>query len=76
MLLSEPRDQLLDTCGVLRCTAEQRKALDPAAVRAERMGAFGCEVLVKRDGVPENWPVEPVSIEQIMLFLTREEEVQ
>ena len=72
-MLSEPRDELLDTYGVLHCTADQLAALDPAAVRAKRVGAFGCEALVQRGGVPENWAVEPVNIEQIMLFLTRGE---
>lgn len=71
VVLSEPRDVLLDTYGVLRCTAEQLAALDPAAIRGKRAGAFGCEALVRRDGVPQGWPVEPVNIEQVMLFLTR-----
>ena len=74
--LSEPRDALLDTYGVLRCTAGQLAALDPAAVRGKRVGAFGCEALVRRDGVPQGWPVEPVNIEQVMLFLTRGEEAR
>ena len=74
--LSEPRDELLDTYGVLRCTADQLAALEPQAVRAKRMGAFGCEALVRRDGVPQGWQVEPVNIEQIMLFLTRGEDAR
>ena len=73
IVLSEPRDELLDTYGVLRCTADQLASLDPAAVRAKRVSTFGCEALVRRSGVPENWAVEPVNIEQIMLFLTRGE---
>lgn len=76
VVLSEPRDVLLDTYGVLRCTAEQLTALDPAAVRGKRVGAFGCEALVRRDGVPQGWPVEPVNIEQVMLFLTRGEDAK
>ena len=76
VLLSEPRDELLDTCGILRCTADQLDALDPSAVRAKRVGAFGCEALVRRDGVPANWSVELVNIEQIMLFLTRGEDAR
>lgn len=73
IVLSEPRDVLLDTYGVLHCTAEQLAALDPSAVRGKRVGAFGCDALVRRDGVPANWPVDPVNIEQMMLFLTRGE---
>lgn len=74
--LSKPRDELLDTYGVLRCTADQLSALDPSVVRGKRMGTFGCEALVRRDGVPQGWPVEPVNIEQVMLFLTRGEEAR
>lgn len=76
VVLSEPCDALLDTYGVLRCTAEQLAALDPAAVRGKRVGAFGCEALVRQDGVPQGWPVEQVNIEQVMLFLTRGEDVK
>ena len=76
VLLSEPRDELLDTFGVLRCTAEQLSALEPSAVRAKRIGAFGCEALVRRGSGPANWPVEAANIEQIMLFLTRGEETR
>ena len=76
VLLSGPRDELLDTFGVLRCTAEQLSALEPSAVRAKRIGAFGCEALVRRGSVPANWPVEAANIEQIMLFLTRGEETR
>lgn len=68
--------ELLDTCGILRCTADQLDALDPSAVQAKRVGAFGCEALVRRDGVPANWSVELVNIEQIMLFLTRGEDAR
>lgn len=76
IVLSDPRDKLLDTYGVLHCTAEQLVALDPSAVRGKRVGAFGCEALVRRDGVPANWPIEPVNIEQMMLFLTRGEDAK
>ena len=76
VVLSEPRDTLLDTYGVLRCTADQMASLDPSAVRGKRVGAFGCEALVRRDGVPQGWPVEPVNIEQVMLFLTRGEDAK
>lgn len=73
ILLSERRDELLESCGVLKCTAEQLKSLAPEAVRATRRGAFGAEVLVRRALVPNAWPVERVNIEQIMLFYTRGE---
>lgn len=73
VLFSEPRDELLETYGVLKCTSAQLDALDPKAVRASRRGAFGAEALVRRGMVPQGWPVESVNIEQIMLFCTKGE---
>lgn len=73
ILFSESREELMNTYGVLRCTEEQLSALDSAAVRAKRIGAFGCEALVRRDAVPQNWQVEQANIEQIMLLMTRGE---
>ena len=69
VLLSEPRDELLDTCGILRCTADPLNALDPSAVRAKRVGTFGCEALVRRRRTGEL--VTAGQHRTIMLFLTR-----
>lgn len=76
ILFFESREELMNTYGVLRCTEEQLSALDSAAVRAKRVGAFGCEALVRRDGVPSNWQVEQANIEQIMLLMTRGENAE
>jgi len=71
--LSEPRDELVDSYGILRCTQEQLTALAPEAIRAKRAGAFGCEALVRRDRIPDCFAVEPATIEQIMLLFTKGE---
>ncbi|MGE4549447.1 MAG: ABC transporter ATP-binding protein [Intestinibacillus sp.] len=71
ILLSERRDNLLDTLGILKCTAEQLHALDPAAVKARRVRPYGAEALVCRNMIYGNYTVEAVNIEQIMLFYTR-----
>ncbi len=76
ILFSESREALMCSCGLLRCTTEQLSTLDPAAVRAKRIGSFGCEALVYRDRIPEGWQVEQANIEQIMLLMTRGENVQ
>ncbi len=75
VLLSATRDELQDALGLLRCSAETLSMLSPDAVRATRKHAFGAEALVQRALVPEGLPVEPVNIEQIMLFLTRGEQL-
>jgi len=76
IIMTGPRDELLDTYCVLHCTSEQIAGIEPSAVKAKRKGAFGNEVLVKRSAVPESWKAEPVTIEQIMLLMTRGEQTQ
>lgn len=71
VLLSASRDELQDTLGLLRCSIETLSMLSTDAVRATRKNAFGAEALVQRALVPEGLSVEPINIEQIMLFLTR-----
>lgn len=71
ILLSERRDALLDSLGLLKCPIDTLRALDPSAVIATRTGAYGAEVLVRRAQIHGNYPIEAVNIEQIMLFLTR-----
>lgn len=73
VLLSEQHDELVDNYGILHCTQTQFDALNREAIRAARKTAFDWEVLARRDSVPENWRMEPVNIEQIMLLLTRGE---
>lgn len=75
VLLSATRNELQDVLGLLRCSTETLSMLSPDAVRATRRHAFGAEALVQRALVPEGLPVEPVNIEQIMLFLTRGEQL-
>lgn len=71
ILLSERRDNLLDTLGILKCPIEQLRAIDHAAIKARRIGSFGAEALVRRNLIHGNYSIDPVNIEQIMLFYTR-----
>lgn len=71
LLLSMPRDALIETYGLLRLTADQLHALDPKAIVATRSSAFSTEALVLRASVPQSFAIEQVNIEQIMLFMTR-----
>ncbi len=71
ILLSERRDELLDTLSILKCPAGALAGLDPDAIVATRTGAYGAEALVRRKHLHGNYTLEPVNIEQIMLFFTR-----
>ena len=70
----EQKDALLSRYGVLKCTAADFARVNPALVHGARRGAFGVEALVERDKMPGGLLVERAGIEDIMLYMSREDE--
>lgn len=79
VVLSDAKDTILDSYGRVGCTAAQLADLDPAGLLRVRRGSFGCEALVAdRKGFRRAHPwltVDPVSLEDIMLFVGKGEPV-
>lgn len=72
VLLCERKDVLMEKYGVVKCSREDFKAIDEAAVAAHREGMFGVEALVERAAVNPAFAVDDASIEDIMVFMIRE----
>lgn len=75
IVFSKAKDDLVDSMGVLKCGLNDFEKLDPAQIVRYRKGQFCYEVLIddksgfsskNRDCI-----VDPVSIEEIMLFYVR-----
>ncbi|MCI9406353.1 MAG: ABC transporter ATP-binding protein [Oscillospiraceae bacterium] len=73
ILLSEPKDLLLEKYGVIQCTKEELAALDKSAVVGVRRHQFGVEALVEKKKISGAHTVDKASIEDIMLFIVRGE---
>ena len=73
LLLCEEKDLLLGKYGIVHGTADTLDALDPAAVLGRRVNAYGGQVIIRRDAVPAGMAVSPVSIEELFLFMVKEE---
>ncbi len=73
ILLSEPKDLLLEKYGVIRCTKEELAALDKSAVVGVRRHQFGVEALVEKKKISGVYTIDKASIEDIMLFIARGE---
>ncbi len=73
ILLSEPKDLLLEKYGVIRCTKEELAALDKSAVVGMRRHQFGVEALVEKKKISGVYTIDKASIEDIMLFIARGE---
>lgn len=73
ILLSEEKDTLCERLGLLKCTREQLGELDSGAVHGVRESAFGVEALVERGRVPEGLLIERVTLDDIIVFMAKEE---
>ncbi len=72
LLLCEEKDQLLAEYGLIHCTKEQLEELDPAAIRCKKVSPYGVEAMVLRSKMPENFPVSPINIEELFVFMAKE----
>lgn len=72
LLLCGEKDQLLERYGLFNGPEAQLKALPAAAVRAAVNTPYGARALVDRALLRGAGPVEPCTLEDIMLYMTRE----
>ncbi len=72
VVLSEAKDELLDTYGKLVCGRSDLERVDRSLLAGSRVGQFGCEALVKnRHTFVRRYPgltVDPITLEDIMVF--------
>lgn len=73
LILCEEKDRLKEEYGVLHCSARDAAAIPDSAIVGKRVSPLGCELLVKRSGVPGNPTLSPVDIEQLFIFMAKEE---
>lgn len=69
----EEKDVLLSRYGVLQCEARTLEELEPEAVRGIRRSQFGIQALVERDKIPPHFPVDPITLDTLLLFIAKEE---
>ena len=73
LLLCEEKDMLLSEYGIVKCTAEQLSALDGDAVKYKKETPYGVELMMHRADIPEGFKVIPISIEELFIFMVKEE---
>lgn len=73
LLLCEEKDQLLAEYGMLPCGRERLEALDPGAVLCRKDTPYGSHAIVRRQAVPAGLPVSPISIEELFVFMAKED---
>ena len=72
LLLWEEKDVLLAEYGVIHCTSEQLQSIAPEAIKHKKESPYGVEALVLRSGVPRDFHVSPISIEELFVYMVKE----
>ena len=71
--LFEEKDSLLARLGILHADPSVLSSFTPDAILGVRRGQFQTQALVERDRVPSSLPLDPVKLDDILLFLARKE---
>ena len=75
LMLMEEKDALTNEYGVLQCSLTEAEQIDPAAVIGRRDTPYGCRLIVRRDAVPVGTALGSISIEELFIFMVKEEQV-
>lgn len=73
ILLCEEKDRLLEKYGVIRCGEEELKRVDNEAVKGKKSTPYGIEAVVDREKMPKSMEIGAVSIEDLFVFMIKEE---
>lgn len=72
LVLFEEKDRLLEKYGIIQCTEEQLRELDPSAIIGTKQTSYNTEAVILRNRIPESFPVQPISIEDLFIFMIKE----
>ena len=73
LLLWEEKDRLLSQYGLIHCTNDALKTLPTEAIRHIKENPYGCEAMVLRNAIPDSISISPISIEELFVFMVKEE---
>ena len=73
LLLCREKDELLGEYGIIRCDSGQLDAMEASAVLHRKDTAWGSEAIVRRSAIPEGMTVSPVTIEELFIYMVKED---
>ena len=74
LMLLEEKDSLLEEYAFLHCAAEELDKLEAAAVIGKKVSPYGVAAIVRRDALPAGAAFSPVTLEELFVFMVKEEE--
>lgn len=72
LVFVENKDDLLEKYAIIHCKNEEFGSIDPSAVISSKHNSFSTQALVLKDKIKGDFVTDKPSIEDIMLFYTKE----
>ena len=72
IIFSEAKDDLLDNYGILKCSEDEFRNIDPEIVKGVRKNKFGTEALILKNEIRGDYVIDKADIEDIMVFYIKE----
>lgn len=76
LVLFEEKDAIVEKYGIVKCTKEEAEKLPKDSLVSVKEGKYSCEALVLRNKSIDNKLIEKSSLEEIIIFLSKEEKYE
>lgn len=73
LMLLEEKDALMEEYGLLQCSRDVAERIDPSAIIGRRDNPYGSRLIVRTDALPRGTKTQPVSIEELFVFMVKED---
>ncbi len=73
LMLCEEKDKLKECYALIQITSEQFAQIDELSVVGKKKTPYGVQAIIKKEDIPNGMEGLPVDIEQLFIFMTKEE---
>lgn len=72
-MLCEEKDLLIEQYGMIHCAKEELNRIKASGIIGKKENPYGVNAVVKRSAVPTGMNISPVGIEELFIFMAKED---
>lgn len=72
LLLFEEKDVLFEKYGIIHVTPYELRQINKKAIIGKKESVYGTELIVERDSIPSGFEINPITIEELFVFMAKE----
>ena len=73
LMLCEEKDKLSSEYGILTCSEDDLRSIDPESILHVSQNNYGCRAVVRRDSIPSGLSTDQITIEELFVLMAKEE---